>query len=272
MNLSHLPSLGSLLRRIQWLLHRSLTVLRDLNNTYLQDVSTSGCSVNGTRPQCSNEIGGLFDEGSSTTWSSAAYSNLGTAAENNAGETDDLWGSDDLAINSTLFLPGFPLGIIRGSLDPPGMHMLGLGRNSTLLHRLLTIGAVASNTFGFFQGWTGAQSQHQSDGVLTLGGYDAAKLMGTNVTQPFTLQDNCNGGLIISVTDIKMNLKNGSSPSIVGQSQGSAMRACLEPGGSVMTMSEDIWWAFTNVTGVGETGRSLSPFTFWGMTIPANGA
>ena len=255
---------------VQAPLSAALIILRALNNTYLEDISTSGCDVNDTRLQCSNSYGGLFDEGSSNTWSSAKYSDLATAAECCADQADDLWGTDTVSINTTLSLPKFPLGIFRGNQFP--MNTLGLGRNSTMLRALVAMGTIASSTFGFFQGWTGALSQHQTDGALTLGGYDAAKLSGNNVTLPVTQEYNCASGLIVTVSDIKMNLKNGSNPSIIGPSQGSVIRACLEPDRPIMTLSEDIWWAFINVTGTGETGRSMSPFTFWAMMIPANSA
>lgn len=160
----------------------------------------------------------MFDDGSSTTWSSANFSTLGTAAEGNSGQIDDLWGTDTMVINTTLSLPKFPIGIFRGNQDP--MNTLGLGTNSTILSSLIAIGAIASRTFGLTQGWTGEQSQYQTDGGLTLGGYDGAKITGDNVTLPMRQQYNCNSGLIVSVTDIHMNLKNGSNTSIFGQSQG----------------------------------------------------
>lgn len=247
-----------------------IVVYRDLNNTYLQDVATPSCNVNDTRLQCSNQFGGLFDEGSSTTWSSKNYFALDAATECCAGQIDDLWGSDTILLNTTLSFPHFPLGLIRGRQDP--MNTLGLGLNSTLLSALLSAGAIASNTFGIFQGWTGEQSNHQSDGGLTIGGYDAAKMTGKNITLPLVPQDDCAGGLVVSVTDIKMNLKNGSNPSILGESQGSAMRACIQPDFSPITLSEDIWGAFTNITGAAETGRSVSPLNYWAMKIPASGA
>ncbi|CAD6584213.1 MAG: hypothetical protein ASARMPRED_001632 [Alectoria sarmentosa] len=240
------------------------------NNTYLNDGTVPGCSVNNTRLQCSNQYGGLFDEGSSTTWSPANFTAIGTTSESTSDQDNDTWGGDTLFVNSTLSVPDFPLGIFRGSTD--NQNTLGLGRNSTLLNALISAGAIVSRTFSIFQGWTGVQTQYQTDGSLILGGYDSTKITGNNVTLPFTVEDACNNGFVISVIDINMNLKNGSNISIIGQSQGSAMRACIEPNFSPITLSEEIWWAFTNVTGVAETGRSASPINLWGMMIPANGA
>lgn len=152
------------------------------------------------------------------------------------------------------------------------MNTLGLGLNSTLLSALLSTGAIASKTFGIFQGWTGAQRQHQSDGGLTIGGYDAAKVVGDNFTLPLAQQDDCSSDLVISVTDMKLNLENGSNVSILAESQGSAMKACIQPNFSPMTLSQDIWGAFSNITGQVETGRSVSPLNYWAMKVPADGA
>ena len=194
---------------------------------------------------------------------------MGTANDSTP-DRDYEWGSDTLFVNTTLSIPDFPLGIIRGSDDQ--QNTLGLGHNSTLLDALVSAGAIFSKTFSIFQGWTGAQTQYQTDGSLIIGGYDSAKITGNNITLPFAVEESCASGLVISVTDINMNLKNGSNVSIIGESRGSALRACIEPTFSLISLSEDIWWAFTNVTEVAEIGRSGSPINVWGMIIPADGA
>ena len=207
--------------------------------------------------------------GTSKTWVPTNFEALGTPSERYP-VTDYERGSDTLLVNTTLSIPDFPLGIIRGQAD--FQNALGLGRNSTLLDALVSAGAIFSKTFSIFQGWTGAQTQYQTDGSLVIGGYDSAKITGNNITLPFTVEDSCVSGLVISVTDINMNLKNGSNVSIIGESRGSALRACIEPTFSPISLSEDIWWAFTNVTEVAEIGRSISPINFWGVAIPADGA
>ena len=68
-----------------------------------------------------------------------------------------------------------------------------------------------------------------------------------------------------------MNLRNGSNISIIGQSAGSSLKACVDGVGPNM-VTEDIWWTFTNVTGVSEIGRSVSSLNFWTMLVPADGA
>lgn len=213
---------------------------------------------------------GLFDEGSSTTWSPAKFTALGTAGKGTSVQDNDTWGSDTLLANTTLSVPDLPLGIFRGSTDY--QNALGLGRNSTLLNALVSGGAIASRTCSILQGWTGAQTHYQTDGSLILGGYNSAKITGKTITLLFAVEKDCIDGILIFVTDINMDLNNGSNISIVGQLRGSVMRACIEPDYSPMTLSEEIWWAFTNVTGVAETGRSVSPINLWGMMVPAKGA
>ena len=246
------------------------------NNTFINDGTASGCNSNLTMVQCSNQFGGLFDEGSSTSWNASTFSALRTATEDVGGQGSDLWGTDTLKVNATFSLSDFPIGISRSdgaSSDGTGtVDSLGLGRNSTLLNMLSSVGVIASRTYGYFQGWTGAYVQHQTDGSVVLGGYDAAKVTGSNVTLPFAPSDACNNGYVITVTDIKMNLRNGSNISIIGESAGSSLKACVEEDFGPITLSEDIWWAFTNVTGVSEIGRSFSPLNFYGMLIPAEGA
>ena len=194
---------------------------------------------------------------------------LKTAGEFNADPQADKWGIETLLVNSTLSIPNFPLGTFQ---SPGNQNVLGLGHNSTILNALVSAGAILSRTFSIFQGWTGAQTKFQTDGSLILGGYDSAKIIGNNITQPFAVDASCPNGLVISVTDINMNLQNGSDISIIGESHGSAITACITPALNPIGLPEPIWWAFTNVTGVAEIGQSESPINPSGMLIPADGA
>lgn len=198
-------------------------VCRDVNNSYLQDTITPHCDNNDTKLLCSTLFGGLFDPGSSTTWSFQSYSSLSTAIEGNAFQDDQLWGTDTLVVNATFALPETALGIFRskGYAYKP-MNNIGLGTNSTLLSSLVSQGAIGSRSYGYTQGWTGVPEEQQMDGGLILGGYDAARVTGKNITLPL-IQDkqyHCGSGLVIQITDIKMNLKNGTDASILGKSQG----------------------------------------------------
>ncbi len=251
-----------------------LTLSRKWNNTYIFDSSTP-CSNLDTPARCAGRWGGFFVESSSTSWGQAASFRALSAARETYGDHDqDLPGNDTIHLNSSLALTTFPLGISRvptekGNYDM--MNSIGLGSNSTLLNALVSAGDIASKTWALSQGWTGAESSQQMDGSLVLGGYDMAKVTGNNITLPFSEDQNCISHLIVTITDIKMNLKNGSNPSILGSSVGSAIKACISPDRPVMSLSSDIWGLFVKISGVHEMGRS-GGINFWGMSISVNGA
>ena len=211
-------------------------------------------------------------ESSSSSWSQAAtFGALSTASEFFPNHAKDVPGNDTVHLNSTFSLPTFPLGINRGPGELQSMNMVGLGVNSSLLNILLSAGAIASRTWALFHGWTGAESEHQMDGSLVLGGYDAAKLTGNNITLPFTEDQACATHLVVVITDIKMKLKNGSNTSILGSSAGSAIKACISPDYPIMSLGADIWKSFVNISNVTEMGRSFG-INFYGMLISTNGS
>ena len=248
-----------------------LTLFRRWNNTYIFDSSVS-CPNLDTPVGCAGRWGGFFVESSSTSWAQAAsFAALSTARETIGDHDQDLPGNDTVHLNSSLALTTFPLGISRVKDTYGSMNSIGLGSNSTLLNALVSAGTIASKTWAFFQGWTGAESNQQMDGSLVLGGYDKAKVMGNNITLPFSESLNCISHLIVTITDIKMNLKNGSNPSILGPSAGSAFKACIKPDVHVTGLSSDIWSSFVGISGVHEIGRS-DGINFWGMLISAKGA
>lgn len=150
-------------------------------------------------------------------------------------------------------------------------NLLGLARNSTLLNRLSSAGLIASWSWGYYQGWTGAETQHQLDGSLVLGGYDEAKTTGKNTTLSFSDSENCVSGLLVTVRDIKMNLQNGTDLSIFGSSAGSAMSACLNPTYPLMSLPVDIWNSFVQFSEVDVLYRSWG-INSWAMLISGNGS
>ena len=251
-------------------------LLSDLNNTYIYDGTVpfeqNGCSSNNSRAECSDQFGGLFNEGTSTTWSPVANSSvLDTASESegiNPNHATDLWGTDTMNLNSSLSIPKFPLGISRDEGEP--MNTLGFGHNSTLLNILALNGSIASRTWSFWQGWTGAQTQYQMDGSLVLGGYDSAKVTGQNITVPLNMSDlNCN---LVNVTDIKMNLKNGSSPSLFAPFGLSRVLGCPEPHFGTVFLHSDMWDLFLEISGSTYVDRSVSSVNFYGMLVETFGA
>lgn len=216
---------------------------------------------------CAGSVGGFFNEQSSTTYSAATFEALHVAAEALNHHSNDAFGTDTLKLNSSLSLPGFPFGVNKGKVD--NVNALGVGRNSSLLNTLMSRGDIASRTYSFWEGWTGAELQHQMDGNLVIGGYDAAKISGNNITLPFSVDSVCLEGYIVTISDIKMELPNGSSPSIMGAFAGSPLKACVGPGYPIMTLPQSIWNSFVEVSGVTEVGRSYQT-DFYGMLIAAD--
>jgi len=249
-----------------------------MNNTYIYDdqfaSKLGNCNSNFTLAQCIYQVGGLFYEGNSSTWSSATdRSLLGTAIENpgiNPNHTLDLWGTDSIHMTANISIPKFPLGISRG----PGetMNTLGLGSNSTILNALTSIGSIPSKTWSFWQGWTGSEKGQQIDGTLVLGGYDAAKISGGKITIPMNTEDGTSPCYVSTITDIKMNLKNGSNISLFGPNHAAAAKACIEPHFTSLSLSYDMWETFLSVSGSTYLYRASISLAFQGMLIDADGA
>lgn len=216
------------------------------------------------------QVGGILNkEKSSSWWQASSFDALQSAHEFFPDHNNDLPGIETIRINSSLTLSNFPIGISKGSSAQS--NSLGLARNSTLLNRLSSAGLIASRTWGYYQGWTGAETQHQLDGSLVLGGYDEAKTIGKNTTLSFSDDNNCVSGLLVTVNDIKMNLLNGTDLSIIGPSAGTAMNACLNPASPLVSLPVDMWNSFVQFSGVNVLYRS-SGINYWAMLISGNGS
>ncbi|KAL8712452.1 MAG: hypothetical protein Q9220_003300 [cf. Caloplaca sp. 1 TL-2023] len=248
-----------------------MTTRRSLNNTILFDAS-SPCqwSQSSLTPiQCSGKHGGFFDEGSSTTWNKAANLTASGASIESEGQLEDyLWGIDSVRCNSNISIKDYSVGIMRSA--PPDLHTVGLGANSTFLNALFSAGTIASKSWGLLWGWQGASSDEQTEGSLVLGGYDSAKTTGPNVTYPFAKHPLCQLGLVVTITDIVLNLKNGSSSTILPPSAGSAMRACIGPDFPLIQLPYDTFTNFLTVSDYRGSypGRSTG-MNFWGMNFPS---
>ena len=250
-----------------------LTWQRERNNTYCYGDPTA-CPESDTQLACSVRLGGILDkERSSSWWSASSFDALKTAHEWFPYDAADIPGIETMRINSSLTLSNFPIGIFSFGIarDSTPIQLLGLGRNSTLLNRLSSAGLIASRTWGYYQGWTGAETQHQLDGSLVLGGYDEAKTIGQSTNISFSDDINCPSGLLVTVRGIKMNLLNGTELSIFGSSAGSAMNACLRPSLPIMNFPAHVWDLFVQFTGVDVLGRSKG-INFWAMLISGNGS
>lgn len=165
-----------------------------------------------------------------------------------------------------------PISIVRSEGQPWNptidINMLGLGNNSTFMAALSSANAIASKTWGLALGWQGADASHQTDGSLVLGGFDAARTNGTNATYPFSKGTPCSGQLVVTVSDISLNFKNGTTAGLLPPSTGSAIRACLSPDIPWMTIPLEYWLNFLDLTDYAgnEPDRSRG-LSYWGMNF-----
>ncbi|KAL9634830.1 MAG: hypothetical protein Q9164_003845 [Protoblastenia rupestris] len=246
------------------------------NNIFLYN-STFECdaNANGSQSECEAAVGGFFKQQKSTTWTAALDASVLGLPLENAEPSGSRYGTDTLQLNSTYSLPNFPFGFNNGNNNAVGSF--GLGQNSSLLNDLYSAGAIPSHTWSLYHGWDGEDSVHQADGSLIFGGYDAAKVFGPNITLPFAANHDfdlgsCPSKHIVTISDIKMNLRNGSSPSILGTNKGAAFRACILPNYNYIALSYDVWSNFLQISRSTQVGRSTSSLSWWQMLIAADGA
>ena len=233
---------------------------------------TSGQCSNLSTAQCTFDRGGAFDSSLSRTFSGPPDP---SAAEFRAADHGSLsitaLGADLARLNSTVNISSFPLfAPTSGALPQSG---LGLGRNSTFLEYLYKSKQIASRSWSLFWGLEGGAPSSQMDGSLTFGGFDQAKTTGSNLTQAFSsLADMtvCPSSMIVFITDVQVKFPNGTSTSLLGSAEGSAMRSCIKPDIPLITFPSSVWQAFFAAAG----GTYIAPsesYKLWGMEYAANG-
>lgn len=214
--------------------------------------------------------GGLYDQSaSSTSQQESSVAAAGGVSGDDAWSSDQgAWITDDLVLNVNSTEKSFPLGLAReDAMDVYGpQNVLGLGRDSTILNTLKSTGKIASRTWSMFWGWTGATPDQQSNGTFVFGGYDAAKVTGTNYTKALQTEDSrCGSGMMVTMSAIKMQYPNGSTYSLYNGSQSTALNACIGPSYPVlMTLPYVYYTVFENLCGCDDIGRSFG-YNFYGM-------
>ena len=177
--------------------------------------------------------GGTYDKSVSTTASnnldvhgaggdpSDTFRALSTHIWYNDWVTDTLQAENTTLEDFPIGMPGFDVG---GIFDTQAN--IGLGRNSTLLNALHDKGHITSRTYSFRWGLNSASSSLSMDGQLVLGGYDAAKVTGLNITQkllPSTV--GCGSGMYLTVTNIILGFPNGTQADMLAPS---VITACIQ--------------------------------------------
>jgi hypothetical protein len=77
-------------------------------------------------------------------------------------------------------------------------------------------------------GLNGQTPATQSDKTFVIGGYNAAKVSGNNVTKTISNKQ-CPSGLVVSITDISVAFSNGTSYALLERSRSAALQACISP-------------------------------------------
>lgn len=207
-----------------------MTIFSFLNNTWVYNATSPFCIEDTTKTQCLTMRGGIYDNTAST---SASDSLDVFAAGGDASDTaralgthvwHSSWAKDVLSVgNATLDdfpvgMPGFDVG---GIFDTQAN--IGLGRNSTLLNALRDAGHISSRTYSYWWGRNSAASSNAMDGQLVLGGYDAAKVTGPNITQKLQPPiGSCGSGMYLTITNMILGFPNGTKADMMAPSTSSA--------------------------------------------------
>lgn len=183
-------------------------------------------------PQCYTIRGGFYQPSKSTTNTGSID---GPAA---GGDPTDVscahreshlycdWTEDTLTLgNATLdsFLVGMPgFGAGEDFVTQPN---IGLGRNSTILNALRAAGQIKSRTYSYWWGVNNAVSSRSVDGQLVFGGYDAAKIMGPNITRKLREPTvSCPSGMYLTITNMILDFPNGTTADMLAPT---ALSACV---------------------------------------------
>jgi hypothetical protein len=177
--------------------------------------------------------GGTYDSSTSTSASedldvygaggdpSDTFRALGTHVWYNDWAMDTLNAGNTTLDDFPIGMPGFDVG---GIFDTQAN--IGLGRNSTLLNALHDKGHISSRTYSFWWGLNSASPSLSMDGQLVLGGYDAAKVTGPNITQKLLPSAvGCGSGMYLTVTNMILGFPNGTKADMLAPS---VITACIQ--------------------------------------------
>ncbi|KAF4976241.1 hypothetical protein FZEAL_7063 [Fusarium zealandicum] len=215
--------------------------------------------------------GGLYDEtGSNSFQKASGIADAGGATSevsfqgSEAGikklVSTSLAGTDTINLQGSSAVKDFPIGIPRLKWDAGYtlLHPLGLGSNSTYLNALRNAGQISSRVWSIF--WGRMWIKDSIDGSLVIGGYDEEKVTGRNYTAPLIYDDytgspGCWTGMKVTVSDIKVNFRDGSDKSIFPSN--TALPCCIVPQRQLLLEAPDSYVSrFEQVTGFNHTETS----------------
>ncbi|GKU08597.1 unnamed protein product [Fusarium langsethiae] len=222
----------------------------ELNNTWIYDDQLyCDKTVIWNDRICEIRRGGIYDEAQSKSFTKT--SDIGDAG----GSTSEiafqgaesgikklvstgLAGTDNITLEGAPAVEDLPIGIPRLKWDAgyTMLHPLGLGSNSTYLNAL------------------------KEAGKIILGGYDEEKVIGKNYTAPLVYDDytgtaGCWTGMKITISDIRVNFRDGSDESIFPSN--TALPCCIVPQRQLLLEAPGAYVSrFEEVTGSNHTGTS----------------
>lgn len=277
------------INRCFWISKVTDVASRDTNDTMLFDATNNTCQLHpgafhtkpiATAVQCFSYYGGLFDKTKSSSWTSAdSAAALGLISPVTQLESDGnfSYGVDKVELGAGFNdLSGYPLVLSPGTSTTEGFsqNAIGVGSNSTLLNELAATGQLPSNVWSIYDGWTGATSQNQSDGTFVFGGYDAAKTTGENTTFKFRKDPTSShdAGWAVTIKDMQLQFTNGSRSSLFAPDEVSACIFHVTPSYPYISIGDQIWSNFLDMSGSTQVSRSYSPLSWWQEVIAAKTA
>ncbi|PSK59353.1 hypothetical protein B9Z65_3677 [Elsinoe australis] len=247
------------------------------NNTYVYNAQDPKCAPGTPQALCLTYRGGFYDRTASST-QQASNANAsggdpfdqiqareGWSTANNPNIAQ--WSTDDFQLNQNTTMSRFPLGVLQvdsGEVQYAPQHILGLGRNSTILSALKSARRIASRSWGMYYGKIGVTPAGQLDGSFVIGGYDRAKTQGRGATSALGEVGRCPSEMIVTISGLLLNFPNGTDvDTFAGSSR--AFQACIVPNFPLlMTMPSDFFASLDRLWGSSTNGQRSTGVNFWG--------
>ncbi|RGP68844.1 peptidase aspartic [Fusarium sporotrichioides] len=244
----------------------------ELNNTWIYDDQLyCDKTVIWNDRICEIRRGGVYDEAQSRSFTKASdIRDAGGSTSETAFQgaesgikklvSTSLAGTDNITLEGAPGIEDLSIGIPRLKWDAgyTMLHPLGLGSNSTYLNALREAGKISSRVWSIF--WGRMWVKTPIDGSLVLGGYDEEKVIGKNYTAPLVYDDytgtaGCWAGMKITISDIRVNFRDGSDESIFPSN--TALPCCIVPQRQLLLEAPGAYVSrFEEVTGSNHTGTS----------------
>jgi hypothetical protein len=233
--------------------------LRYYNDTYLWNQASNFCTKGTNLAKCITYRGGLYDPSRSESKKVTAI-----LTPHIFDDTVANWTRDDIKLQDNTSLSQFEFAL-RTTFNNPFIEKgeLGLGRASTFLDLLSATERISSKAYSFF--WGNEVTNEPREGVLTLGGFDAAILGDSpNIIVPVTKDEpSCKEGLIVTLTSLGLEISGSVRDVWDGLPD---LRVCVIPEVSnIMSIPVAYWDPIEAAMGVERTSsrNGTSSEYFW---------